>query len=134
MKQLFVRLDDEVGKFTNNNSLKTSLAMMRLLIDPPVAPPKPFWLKPILYLLIAAHAAVVIGIALSFFFLPFKTPWFIALPLMSFIFFFSTNRVNCQCTELENNLRKKLEMKPISGFVGHYFLRPFKNFLNKKSV
>lgn len=131
MKQLFIRLDDEVGKFTDNSSLKTSLSMMRMLVDPPVIPPKPFWLKPALYFLIAAHAAVVIGVTVAFFLLPFNAPWFIALPLMSFIFFFSTTRVNCRCTDLENNLRKELGMKPIPGFIGYYFLKPLKKLFGK---
>ena len=33
MKELFIRLDEEVGKHTDNDSLKTSLAMMRSLVE-----------------------------------------------------------------------------------------------------
>jgi len=33
MKELFVGLDDEVGQWTDNDSLKVSLKMMRTLVD-----------------------------------------------------------------------------------------------------
>ncbi len=33
LKEMFVRLDEEVGAYTNNDSLKTSLSMMRRLVD-----------------------------------------------------------------------------------------------------
>jgi hypothetical protein len=33
MKELFVRLDEEVGAFSNNDSLKVSLKMMRNLVE-----------------------------------------------------------------------------------------------------
>jgi hypothetical protein len=33
MKELFVRLDEEVGAFSNNDSLKVSLKMMRSLVE-----------------------------------------------------------------------------------------------------
>lgn len=132
MKELFIRLDEEVGKNTDNSSLKTSLAMMRLLVDPPTTPPIPKWVKPAFISLVAAHFLIVIGVTAAFFILPFKAPWYIALPLMSFIFFFSTTRVNCRCTDLENHLRKELGMKPIAAFVGHYFIKPAKQFIMRK--
>lgn len=33
MKELFIRLDDEVGQWTDNDSLKVSLKMMRSLVE-----------------------------------------------------------------------------------------------------
>lgn len=132
MKDLFIRLDDEVGKLTDNSSLRTSLAMMRLLVDPPIIPPVSKWVKPALIVLVFAHFLIVIGVTTAFFILPFKTPWYIALPLMSFIFFFSTTRVNCRCTDIENYLRKELGMKPIAAFVGHYFIKPIKQLMFHK--
>lgn len=33
MKELFVRLDDEVGEHSTNDSLKVSLKMMRQLVE-----------------------------------------------------------------------------------------------------
>lgn len=129
--QLFIRLDDEVGKKTTNDSLKQSLAMMRVLVDPPLAPP-PFWLKPALWLLVTVHYLLVIGIILSFLILPFAAPWYIALPLCAFIWFFASSRVECKLTDLENEMRRKLGMRRIGGFVGHYFIKPVKRLIIRR--
>jgi hypothetical protein len=75
-------------------------------------------------LLVAAHWLLVVGFALSFVVLPFRAPWYVALPLMTFMFSFTTTRVQCQLTNLENYLRLRLGKRRIRGFVGHYFLRP----------
>jgi hypothetical protein len=85
-----------------------------------------FWVRPALWLLVALHTMLVFGIVASFFILPFYEPWYVALPLCTFIWFFSTSRIECKLTALENELRGRLGMKKIGGFVGHYFFRPFK--------
>jgi hypothetical protein len=84
------------------------------------------------YVLVTAHIALVIGVLAAFFVLPFYEPWYVALPLMTFIWFFSTTRVECKLTNAENELRGKLGMKKIGGFVGHYFIRPIKKIKRKK--
>ena len=123
-KELFVRLDDEVGKHTTNDSLKVSLAMMRSLVDPPRIVKYPKGEQAALYSLIVTHYCLVVGVALAFIVLPFAAPWYVALPCMTFIFFFTTNPVTCQLTKLENHMRQRLGMPRIGGFVGHYFMRP----------
>jgi len=85
-----------------------------------------FWVRPALYLLVITHIFIVVGIIASFFILPFYEPWYVSLPLCTFIWFFSTTRVECKLTKWENDLREKLGMKKIGAFVGHYFFRPFK--------
>ena len=72
MKELFIRLDDEVGKITINDSLKTSLSMMRTLVDPPIPHIPSKWLKFAFYSLVIAHAAVVWGVTIAFFLFYFK--------------------------------------------------------------
>jgi hypothetical protein len=69
---------------------------------------------------------LVFGMVASFFILPFMEPPWVSLPLCVFIWYFSTSRIECKLTALENNLRGRLGMKKIGGFVGHYFIRPFK--------
>lgn len=133
MRELFIRLDDAVGKHTDNDSLKQSLRMLRMLVDPPL-PPARWWMWPAFGLLVAAHLALVVGITISFLILPFLAPWYIAMPLMVFVFFFSTTRVECQLTNLENRLRRRLGMKKIGGFVGFYLLRPAKRMAFGKRV
>lgn len=78
------------------------------------------------YLLVAFHMAIVLGVIASFFLLPFMVDWYVALPLMVFIFAHSTTRVQCKLTEAENYLRQKLGYKRIGGFVSYYLVKPIK--------
>jgi len=128
--ELFTRLDEEVGKTSFNDSVKQSLAAMRILVDPPFHPSR--YLKTALVMVVILHMLLIVGIVVSFIILPFFTPWYIALPLCTFIWFFSTSRIDCKITNLENSIREKLRMKKIGGFLGHYLLRPIKKKYAKK--
>jgi hypothetical protein len=124
----FIKLDEEVGKPTTIPELKQCFSYIRNQVDPPRMPP-PWWLWPAFISLVVGHMALVIAFCIAFFLLPFYTSWVIAVPLMTFIFFFSTTRVDCQLTILENYIRKRLGLKKIGGFVGNYFMRPIKRLL-----
>jgi len=81
-----------------------------------------------LILVISFHLFVVIGNALAFFILPFCQPWYVALPLCTFIFWISLVRgVECPLTRFENYLRRKMNLAPIKGFVKHYFYEMWRN-------
>ncbi|NIQ15975.1 MAG: DUF2784 family protein [Candidatus Dadabacteria bacterium] len=125
LTELLIKLDDEVGKKSENNTTKELLSTLRNIVDKPI-PRAPMWLWASFYLLVVLHIILVISIFLSFFILPFFSPWYIALPCMTFIWFFSTTQVTCQLTNLENVMRRRLGKKRIGGFVGHYFLKPAK--------
>lgn len=125
LTELLIKLDEEIGKKSENEITKQFLANLRLIVDKPDQPP-PMWLLISFYLLITLHILLVVAVVLSFFILPFLAPWYVAVPCMTFIWFFSTTRVDCQLTNLENWMRKQLGMKKIGGFVGHYFLKPAK--------
>ncbi len=85
-------------------------------------------MRPVLWaalvLLVIAHLALVAANAAAFVVLPFLAPWYIAVPLMSFVWFFATNNVRCLWTEAENNIRKRLGLREVRGFIGHYTLKP----------
>lgn len=130
-KRFFAYLHDEVGLQTEDQSVAKLFETCKDIMHPPPAPPE-FWVRPALYLLVAAHMAVVITMPIAFCMLPFQTPWYIAVPLMAFIWFFSSTRVPCRCTDAENYLRKKLKMKRIGGFMGHYFVKPLKLFWKRR--
>ena len=131
LKELFVRLDEDVGKKSDDASLRECLSMMRRLVDPPI-PPAPYWLWIAWYVLVFVHYILVLGVAFSFMLLPFLASWFIALPLMTFIVFFSSTRVECPLTNLENIIRKRLGLRRIGGFVGHYMVKPLRRVLRRK--
>lgn len=130
LTELLIKLDEEIGKKSNNEITKSFLASLRKIVDKPT-PPAPMWLWFIFYILVTLHILVILGVLGSFFILPIYAPWYIAVPSMTFIWFFSTTRVECQSTNLENAIRKKLGMKQIGGFVGHYFKKPVKILWNK---
>ena len=57
---------------------------------------------------------------------PFGYPWYICLPLCSFIILISFSRVlDCPMTRYENKLRVQVGRPTIKGFIGHYFLKPY---------
>ena len=75
---------------------------------------------------------VVIGNLIAFFTVPFLTPWYIALPICSFIFLVSFSKeIKCPLTNLENDIRLKLGKKKIGGFIGHYVVKPIRKCLKK---
>lgn len=125
LTELLIKLDEEIGKKSENDITKKFLATLRGIVDKPLPPP-PLWLWTAFYSLVILHIILVVMVIVSFFVLPFLSPWYIAIPCMTFIWFFSTTQVDCQLTNLENFMRKKLGMKRIGGFVGHYFVKPVK--------
>ena len=81
-------------------------------------------------LLVAFHMFIIIGNALAFFSVPFLTPWYIAIPICSFIFLITFSKeIKCPLTNWENNIRIKLGKKRIGGFVGDYFIKPIRKLL-----
>ena len=79
-----------------------------------------------LALLVVTHFAVVLGNVAFAFVLPFAEPPWVALPLCSFVLWVTFNRDTCPLTRLENSIRKRIGMKPIGGFVGHYVVKPLR--------
>tara|TARA_R100000306_G_scaffold62289_1_gene68232 strand:+ start:2818 stop:3084 length:267 start_codon:yes stop_codon:yes gene_type:complete len=81
-------------------------------------------------LLVIFHMWVVIGNLCSFFVVPFLTPWYIALPICSFIFLVSFSKeIKCPLTNWENAIRMKLGKKKIGGFIGYYVVKPIRKCL-----
>ncbi len=83
-------------------------------------------------LLVVFHLFIVLVNAMAFFVLPFISVilnipfWFsifLVVPIQSIILFLSFSRTPCPLTMMENSLRKKLGMKEIGGFVGHYLIK-----------
>lgn len=86
-----------------------------------------------LTLWVLLHWCVVIGNFLAFFILIAQglnpeqiIPWYVALPLCTFIGVVSFSRVlDCPLTAMENKLRAKAGLPPIKAFIKHYFIRPY---------
>lgn len=143
-----------VGMHTDNDSLKTSLNMLfRIsqvnldafvagkeksiedIYEKPADPYVPTTYNYLFKLLVAFHVLVVFGNLLSVFLLTILQPWYVSLPLVTFIIWISTSRVaDCPLTRWENKLRLKLGRPEIKGFIGYYFIKPFYRFVARLKV
>jgi len=78
-------------------------------------------------LLIIFHMCIIVGNAVSFFIAPFLSPWYVALPICSFIFLITFSKeIRCPLTNWENEIRTKLGKKTIGGFIGLYVIKPIR--------
>ena len=133
-RELTARLEHEVGQGTDNDSLKVSLEMLKELYKDRTGSRKKDHLKKIsLYSLITFHCFVITVNIIAFFVLPFLYPLLVWMPLNSFILTVTFTREICPLTRLENYIRTSLDMPRIGGFLGHYGVRPVKNFLKNRS-
>jgi hypothetical protein len=86
-----------------------------------------------LIIVVLTHWAIVFGNFAAFFILAYNglspaqnPPWYIALPLCTFIGLVSMSRVlDCPITALENKIRKRLGKPKIGGFIKHYLIKPY---------
>ncbi|MFI5405001.1 MAG: DUF2784 family protein [Nitrososphaerales archaeon] len=86
-----------------------------------------------LVLLVSFHIFIAAANLAAFFIIPFYQHWTISIPIMSLIFTMSLAKFwKCQLTEWENDIRGKLGMRKIGGFLGHYVVRPIKITLGAK--
>ena len=133
-RELTARLEHEVGQGTDNDSLKVSLEMLKELYKDRTGSRKKDRLKKIsLYSLVTFHYFVITVNIVAFFVLPFLYPLLVWMPLNSFILTVTFTREICPLTRLENYIRTSLGMPRIGGFIGHYAVRPVKNFLKNRS-
>lgn len=85
------------------------------------------FLKVALVAVVIFHWLVIFGNVSAFFVLPFYSPWYIALPIMSYIGLLTFSRVlDCPITKLENIIRKRMGLPEITGFLKQYLFKPLK--------
>jgi hypothetical protein len=131
-RELTARLEQEIGQRTKNDSLKTSLLMLKALYskNPPTRDVLRYGT---FYFLVSFHLCVVFINIAAFFILPFLYPVYVWMPINSFILSVSFTRELCPLTRLENYLRTSLGLPRIGGFMGHYVYRPVKRiFVSRK--
>lgn len=130
-KELMVRLHNEIGVHTDNDSLKVSLQMLKSLYEVPEKKKIDKVWPYVLYTLVAGHMLVVLINMIAFFVLPFTYPVYIWIPLNSFILITIFSRSLCPLTRLENYLRVRVGKPTIGGFIGHYIVHPLKKLLQQ---
>ena len=89
-----------------------------------------------LIMIISLHWVIAIGNILALPYLIAKiindiANWYIYLPLITFIVVITCSRtIDCPLTNIENKLRRKLDLNQIQGFIKHYVIKPYKNFFS----
>lgn len=78
--------------------------------------------KLLFVVIVAAHFALVVGVAASIPWLVLNEPWYVSMPLITWIVNLSMYPGKCPLTVLENYARVRIGLKPIRGFVGHWIL------------
>ena len=89
-------------------------------------------LKLSLYLLVVFHTVIVFANLAILFIIPFKEPWYVALPIETLIVNLMFSPISCPLTRLESKIRVGLDMPEIKHFVGHYFIHPIRKHLRKR--
>lgn len=79
-----------------------------------------------LRLLVTAHAAIIVGNIAALFVLPFMAPWYVSIPLMSWLANLMFTAQPCPLTKLEDRYRRHLGLPEVKHFMGHYFVWPLK--------
>ncbi len=89
-------------------------------------------MKVLLLLLIIVHFVIVLAVPVCFVVIPFATPWYVAIPLMIYLFNLCYTNVQCGLTRLENQLRLKIGLPKIDGFIKHYMVDPWRKYAKSK--
>jgi hypothetical protein len=100
----------------------------KLLDSRTLWPTKEAWLTLALDFVVITHFLLVLGNAAACLMLPFYVPWYVSVPLVTFLVQQFTSRVECPLTKLENSLRRKLGRQEIKTFLKHYFLQPLQTW------
>lgn len=143
----FVELDEEVGKKSENDSVKQSFAMFRGLAEKAKADylrglgmdsipdTMPFFYAAMLTLfvgLVGFHMALICMNVVSIFLVIRTEFWWLCFPLATMMGWGLLSPITCPLTVQENRLRILLGRRPISSFVGHYFLKPLRWLLSRR--
>lgn len=135
LKELFTRLDAEVGQPSDNDSVKKSFVMFKqfadmaetaIITEQHKAKLTIYW-----FLVWLFHHALILGNLASFVVAPFKAPWYLAFPACFAIIWVTCSPVNCAITRWENRIRKQLGWPEIKTFIGHNYVKPFRRLRKK---
>ena len=128
-KEITKRLDEEVGKNTDSKPLKSSLKMSKKIYEEPEPINKAGLIS--LWCLVVFHASVLIFNLTAIFLLPFLTPWYVSLPIITLLINLMFSPVSCPLTRLESRIRRSLSLPEIRHFIKHYVVDPIRKWRRK---
>ena len=79
-----------------------------------------FW-RIALYLIVGSHGVLVLSMAAAIPYLIILQPWYISIPVVTWIINLAVLPVRCPLTSVENYVRVKLNLPRISGFIDYYW-------------
>ena len=131
-KEITKRLEEEVGKETDNDSLKVSLEMLKSLYhDIGIRKERKQLMRLFLISVVMGHATIIIFNVTTLFILPFYVSWYIALPVMTLIVNLIFSPIACPLTKLESRIRRELGYPEVRFFIKHYLFDPVRKMINK---
>lgn len=86
--------------------------------------------KLLLYLVIISHHVLVLSLVTGTVICSIMQPWYLGLLAWVVLIRTATSKSPCILTNIENSVRLKLGRKRIGGFVGHYYKKPLRVFIN----
>jgi hypothetical protein len=120
-KSLTKRLDEEVGKQTENQSLKISLSMLREYYEKNAKSSR-FGLMFSIRAVATIHFLIILANLFAMIVLPFTLPWYVSIPIVTLLINLMASPISCPLTKLEDRLRRKAGMPEIRHFIKHYIV------------
>lgn len=77
-------------------------------------------LRLLLGAIIAVHFVLIAAMLAAACLVPFCAPWYVALPIVTYIINLTFTNTQCSLTKLENAVRRRLHMPEIRAFIKNY--------------
>tara|TARA_Y100000034_G_scaffold129820_1_gene187004 strand:+ start:3483 stop:3938 length:456 start_codon:yes stop_codon:yes gene_type:complete len=123
-QEITTRLNQEVGENTDNDSLRVSLEMLKGLYAEEKPPSRRQ--RVMLTMVVGGHMAVLGFNIIAMFTLPFYTPWYVALPIITLLINLMFSPIACPLTKLESRIRRSMKYPEVRYFVKYYFVDPLR--------
>lgn len=81
-------------------------------------------------LVVIGHAVIILLNTLAPFFLAFRTPWYVSVPLITALFSPVIGASYCALNQLENYFRERLGLRQIEGYVTTFYVNELRRVIN----
>jgi hypothetical protein len=82
-------------------------------------------IKTLIALVVSFHLFIIFVNMAAIFYLAANEPWYVSVPLISFLIRLATVERECPLTIVENWLREKAGKRKVRTFIGHYIVKHF---------
>jgi|3_EtaG_2_1085321.scaffolds.fasta_scaffold105684_1 hypothetical protein len=131
-KELAERLEKDLPDGESDEKLSATISQLKSFYEQPDKPKRHRCKKFFLISLVVFHFVIILGNLLAIFLLPFLTPWYVAIPLISLIINLNFTPTKCPLTMLEDSLRRSMKMPEVKLFIRYYIILPYRKWKKKK--